>query len=209
MYENWFPLAISCFDVCNIKSVCVIIGFSCKSLKQDMLNHPELLELNATLAFEATIWRKQPSYHCVFFWQLKTPPRMTLVQEISWLWYYYERPATMEITWIVVTRWPLINCQTILTPKHAFSKMCFPVYLGSLPWFPKSVKQKMLLLFKSSMKRPCPSLASLASMDKLGISSFYLWVCLHAWIVMRLGLTFFVCLRIIFWITSQSHSMFE
>jgi hypothetical protein len=36
------------------------------SLKHDMLNHPELLELNATLAFEATIWRKQPSNHCVF-----------------------------------------------------------------------------------------------------------------------------------------------
>jgi hypothetical protein len=35
------------------------------SLKQDMLNHRELLELNATLAFEATIWRKQPSNHCV------------------------------------------------------------------------------------------------------------------------------------------------
>jgi len=66
MYKNLFPLAISCFDVCNIKSVCVIIVFSCKSLKQDMLNHPELLELNATLAFEATIWRKQPSNHCVF-----------------------------------------------------------------------------------------------------------------------------------------------
>jgi len=137
IYENWFSLPISCFDVCNIKSVCVIIGFSWKSLKQDMLNHPELLKLNATLAFEATIWRKQSSNHCVFCWQLETPPRMTLVQEISWLWCYYERPATMEITWIVVTRWPLINCQTILTPKHAFSKMCFPVYLGSLPWFPK------------------------------------------------------------------------
>jgi len=66
MYENRFSLAISSFDVCNIKSVCVIIGFSCKSLKQDMLNHPELPKLNATLAFEATIWRKQPSNHCVF-----------------------------------------------------------------------------------------------------------------------------------------------
>jgi len=57
---------VSCFDVYNIKSVCVIIGYSCKSLKHDMLNHPELLELNATLAFEATIWRKQPSAHDVF-----------------------------------------------------------------------------------------------------------------------------------------------
>ena len=89
MHENWFPLAISCFDVCNIKSVCVIIGFSCKSLKHDMLNHPELLELNATLAFEATIWRKQPSNHCVFVgeWHLsKRYPAFGATMSVLLLW---------------------------------------------------------------------------------------------------------------------------
>ncbi|KAL5231780.1 hypothetical protein ABZP36_030556 [Zizania latifolia] len=47
-----------------------IIG---QGIKQDLLNHPELLEQNATLAFEAAIWRwmtpmkrKQPSAHDVF-----------------------------------------------------------------------------------------------------------------------------------------------
>ena len=48
-------------------------GIVGKGIKQDLLNHPELLEQNATLAFEAAIWRwmtpmkrKQPSAHDVF-----------------------------------------------------------------------------------------------------------------------------------------------
>ena len=48
-------------------------GFVGKGIKQDLLNHPELLEQNVTLAFEAAIWRwmtpmkrKQPSAHDVF-----------------------------------------------------------------------------------------------------------------------------------------------
>ncbi|KAF7039282.1 hypothetical protein CFC21_049310 [Triticum aestivum] len=47
-----------------------IIG---KGIKQDLLSHPELLEQNATLAFEAAIWRwmtpvkwRQPSAHDAF-----------------------------------------------------------------------------------------------------------------------------------------------
>uniref|UniRef100_A0A0D9X9X3 Plant heme peroxidase family profile domain-containing protein n=1 Tax=Leersia perrieri TaxID=77586 RepID=A0A0D9X9X3_9ORYZ len=54
-------------------------------IKQDLLNHPELLEQNATLAFEAAIWRwmtpmkrKQPSAHDVFVGNWKPTKNDTL-----------------------------------------------------------------------------------------------------------------------------------
>uniref|UniRef100_A0A0E0IER0 chitinase n=1 Tax=Oryza nivara TaxID=4536 RepID=A0A0E0IER0_ORYNI len=59
-----------------------IIG---QGIKQDLLNHPELLEQNATLAFEAAIWRwmtpmkrKQPSAHDVFVGNWKPTKNDTL-----------------------------------------------------------------------------------------------------------------------------------
>jgi hypothetical protein len=59
-----------------------IIG---KGINQDLLNHPELLEQNATLAFEAAIWRwmtpmkrKQPSAHDVFVGNWKPSKNDTL-----------------------------------------------------------------------------------------------------------------------------------
>ncbi|KAK3123862.1 hypothetical protein QOZ80_8AG0637220 [Eleusine coracana subsp. coracana] len=61
-----------------------IIG---KGINQDLLNHPELLEQNATLAFEAAIWRwmtpmkrKQPSAHDVFVGNWKPTKNDTLSQ---------------------------------------------------------------------------------------------------------------------------------
>nr|AGY34712.1 chitinase class VII [Saccharum hybrid cultivar] len=60
-------------------------GIVGKGIKQDLLNHPELLEQNATLAFEAPIWRwmtpmkrKQPSAHDVFVGNWKPTKKDTL-----------------------------------------------------------------------------------------------------------------------------------
>ncbi|KAE8816143.1 Chitinase-like protein 1 [Hordeum vulgare] len=60
-------------------------GIVGKGIKQDLLNHPELLEQNATLAFEAAIWRwmtpmkrKQPSAHDAFVGNWKPTKKDTL-----------------------------------------------------------------------------------------------------------------------------------
>uniref|UniRef100_A0A453RKR7 chitinase n=1 Tax=Aegilops tauschii subsp. strangulata TaxID=200361 RepID=A0A453RKR7_AEGTS len=60
-------------------------GIMGKGIKQDLLNHPELLEQNATLAFEAAIWRwmtpmkrKQPSAHDAFVGNWKPTKKDTL-----------------------------------------------------------------------------------------------------------------------------------
>ena len=60
-------------------------GIVGKGIKQDLLNHPELLEQNVTLAFEAAIWRwmtpmkrKQPSAHDVFVGNWKPTKKDTL-----------------------------------------------------------------------------------------------------------------------------------
>jgi L-ascorbate peroxidase len=60
-------------------------GIVGKGIKQDLLNHPELLERNATLAFEAAIWRwmtpmkrRQPSAHDVFVGNWKPTKKDTL-----------------------------------------------------------------------------------------------------------------------------------
>ncbi|KAK1669060.1 hypothetical protein QYE76_057219 [Lolium multiflorum] len=60
----------------------VIIG---KGINQDLLSHPELLEQNATIAFEAAIWRwmtpvkrRQPSAHDVFVGNWKPTKRDTV-----------------------------------------------------------------------------------------------------------------------------------
>lgn len=60
-------------------------GIVGKGIKQDLLNHPELLEQNATLAFEAAIWRwmtpmkrKQPSAHDAFAGNWKPTKKDTL-----------------------------------------------------------------------------------------------------------------------------------
>jgi len=60
-------------------------GIVGNGIKQDLLNHPELLEQNATLAFEAAVWRwmtpmkrKQPSAHDVFVGNWKPTKNDTL-----------------------------------------------------------------------------------------------------------------------------------
>ncbi|XP_068648335.1 chitinase-like protein 1 [Aristolochia californica] len=60
-----------------------------EGLKVDLLNHPELLEQNATLAFQAAIWRwmkpikkKQPSAHDVFVGNWKPTKNDTTVKKL-------------------------------------------------------------------------------------------------------------------------------
>lgn len=62
-------------------------GYVGKALKVDLVNHPEYLEQNATLAFQAAMWRwmtpikkKQPSAHDVFVGNWKPSKNDTLAK---------------------------------------------------------------------------------------------------------------------------------
>ncbi|URE12763.1 Chitinase class I [Musa troglodytarum] len=64
-------------------------GLIGEALKVDLLNHPEYLEQNATLAFQAAIWRwmtpmkkKQPSAHDVFVGNWKPTKNDTLSKRL-------------------------------------------------------------------------------------------------------------------------------
>jgi hypothetical protein len=65
-------------------------GEAGKALKVDLLNHPEYIEQNATLAFQVAIWRwmtpikeHQPSAHDVFIGYWKPTKNDTLANRVS------------------------------------------------------------------------------------------------------------------------------
>uniref|UniRef100_A0A2N9F4S7 Glycoside hydrolase family 19 catalytic domain-containing protein n=1 Tax=Fagus sylvatica TaxID=28930 RepID=A0A2N9F4S7_FAGSY len=65
-------------------------GEAGKALKVDLLNHPEYIEQNATLAFQVAIWRwmtpikeHQPSAHDVFIGYWKPTKNDTLAKRVS------------------------------------------------------------------------------------------------------------------------------
>lgn len=64
-------------------------GVTGEALKVDLLNHPEYIEQNATLAFQAAIWRwmtpvkkHQPSAHDVFVGNWKPTKNDTLAKRV-------------------------------------------------------------------------------------------------------------------------------
>lgn len=64
-------------------------GAAGEALKEDLLNHPEYIEQNATLAFEAAIWRwmtpikkGQPSAHQAFVGDWKPTKNDTLSKRV-------------------------------------------------------------------------------------------------------------------------------
>lgn len=64
-------------------------GETGEALKVDLLNHPEYIEQNATLAFQAAIWRwmtpakkNQPSAHDVFVGKWKPTKNDTLAKRV-------------------------------------------------------------------------------------------------------------------------------